>query len=67
MNTKLIKYHFTYRYSIFFFNYRYQDKDGLKGTHFFLIKNIRDLKKSNLIEEGTNIYILEKIDKIIKI
>ena len=67
INTKLIKYHFSKRYSIFFFIYRYLDEGVLKGVHFFLINNIRDLKKENLVEEGTNIYILEKLDKIYKI
>ncbi len=63
--TKLIKYHFSKNHAIFFFVYR---KEHV-GVHFNLILSIEELAKNikyekYLIEEGTNIFIMKKIDLI---
>jgi hypothetical protein len=63
--TKLVKYHFSKNHAIFYFIYR---DGGWGGVHFNLIISIEELeklygkKKNYLINEGTNIFIINKID-----
>jgi hypothetical protein len=44
-NTKLVSYHTSQNNAVFFFLYRKDHNNSLKGVHFFILRKISELKQ----------------------